>query len=78
MNFSAFAKIIKEKRILKGFSQKSMALNIPIQKCRYNRIENGKIEPTFLELQAICRTLEIDLTETLELKKPLRKDIFFD
>ena len=78
MNFLAFAKIIKEKRILYGFSQKSMALNIPIQQSRYNRIENGKIEPTFIELQAICRILEIDLTEVLELKKPIRKNIYFD
>ncbi len=78
MNFSAFAEIIKEKRIQKGFQQKDMAQEIPVQKSRYNRIENGKIGPTFLELQAICRILDIDLSEILELKKPIRKNIFFD
>jgi transcriptional regulator with XRE-family HTH domain len=78
MNFTNFSEIIKQKRIAKGLLQKEMALKVPIQKARYNRIENGLLEPTFIELQAICRILEIVLTEVLELKKPIREDIFFD
>lgn len=78
MNFSNFAEIIKQKRMSMGLLQKEMALKVPIQKSRYNRIENGLLEPTFIELQAICRILDIDLTEALELKKPIREDIFFD
>lgn len=78
MNYYAFSKIIKEKRIQKGYLQKEMALKIPMQISRYNRIENGTKEPTFIELQSICRILEIDLTEVLELKKPIRNEILFD
>lgn len=78
MTFSSFAKIIKEKRIRMGILQKEMAKKIPIQISRYNRIENGIQEPTFIELQAICKILNLDLTELLELKKPNRIEILYD
>ena len=46
---------------------------------KYNKIENGKQEPTFLELQAICKILDIDLTEILELKsKELNHHSYYD
>lgn len=70
MTFKDFAKIIKEKRINLSCSQKEFALMIPIRQTTYNKIENGNQEPTFLQLQAICKLLKIDLTEILELKKP--------
>ena len=78
MTYSRFAEIIKEKRIQLGILQKDMADRIPTQKSRYNRIENGISEPTFIELQAIAKILDLDLTEILELKKPNHKEILFD
>ena len=54
MTFYAFSKIIKQKRIKFGYKQKEMANKIPTQIVRYNRIENGSLEPSFIALQAIC------------------------
>jgi DNA-binding XRE family transcriptional regulator len=75
MTFYAFSKIIKQKRIEFWYKQKEMANKIPTQIVRYNRIENGSLEPSFIELQAICRILKLDLTEILELKKPIEDTI---
>lgn len=75
MTFYAFSKIIKQKRIEFGYKQKEMANKIPTQIVRYNRIENGSLEPSFIELQTICRILKLDLTEILELKKPIEDTI---
>ncbi|MBQ9124277.1 MAG: helix-turn-helix transcriptional regulator [Acholeplasmatales bacterium] len=70
MTYKEFAKIIKQKRIDSEYTQKEFAIMIPIRQTTYNKIENGNQEPTFIQLQAICKLLDIDLTEILELKKP--------
>ncbi len=70
MLYRDFAKIIKEKREDIGISQKDMAMSLGLNRSSYNKIENGKMEPSFSTLQAICRLLSLDLTEILELKKP--------
>lgn len=78
MTYREFSKIIKEKRIAKGLEQKEMAFHLAINKSKYNRIENGIQEPSFIELQSISIILEIDLTEVLELKKPKEYLVYYD
>lgn len=70
MKYEAFAKIIKEKRMELGYTQKEFAKEIPLNISIYNKIENGNQEPSFQILQRICILLELDLTEILEIKKP--------
>lgn len=78
MRFEEFAKLIKEKREKMLYTQKEFALMIPIKQSSYNRIENGKQEPTFIQLQNICKILKIDLTEILNLDKNTNNIIYFD
>jgi len=78
MRFEEFAKIIKEKREKMLYTQAEFALMVPIKKSTYNRIENGKQEPTFIQLQNICKILKLDLTALLELDKNENNLIYFD
>lgn len=61
MDYKEFASYVKEKRIEARINQKDMALLIPMKAPKYNKIENGKQEPSFFELQRICQILNIDL-----------------
>ena len=79
MEYKDFANYFKCLRMDKGYKQKDVANLLLINKSRYCKMENGVIEPDFFTLQLICRFLEIDLTEILELKKPIQKQyIVFD
>lgn len=80
MTFQEFAKYIKTKRESLFLTQKEMAYKISINQSTYNKIENGKQEPTFSQLIRISKELEIDLTEILQLKKPNSKEhkAYFD
>ena len=79
MTYKDFAKYIKEKRELTFITQKDFAKSLPIRVSKYNKIENGNQEPTFMELQLICIALDIDLTEILQLKKPNQQhQAYFD
>lgn len=71
IEYKDFAKIIKDKRESTGLYQKDVAKELAIKKTRYNRIENGVLEPSFIELQQIARFLNIDLEEVLKLKGPM-------
>lgn len=75
MLYKDFAKIIKEARINKNITQKEMALSLGLSRSNYNKIENGHLEPSFYTLQIISKSLELDLTEILELKKPREEHI---
>lgn len=68
MSYKTFASIIKDIRIEKRYKQKDMARILLTSKSRYCKIENGYLEPTFIELQIICIYLDIDLTKLLKLK----------
>lgn len=69
MIYKEFAKLIKEKRIEMNISQKDMAFLIPLKASKYNKIENGKQEPSFFELGRICQILNININEIFKLKK---------
>ncbi len=62
MNYKEFADIIKTKRKIKGYKAYEFAMMLGIQRIRYTRIENGKLEPNFTELMMISKLLDIDLT----------------
>lgn len=78
MRFEEFAKLIKEKREKMLYTQKEFALMVPIKQSTYNRIENGKQEPSFIQLQNICKILKLDLTAILKLDKNENNLIYFD
>ncbi len=63
MDYFKFSLIIKEKRINKRLTQKEIASMLLISKSRYNRIENGKSEPSFNELILLCKILDIDFSK---------------
>lgn len=79
MQYKEFAKYFKSIRKAKHYTQRQFASLLGINKTTYCKIENGIVEPDFILLQQICRYLEIDLTEILELKKPIvKRNVFFD
>lgn len=65
MTYKNFSKIIKNKRILAGISQKDFATILYISNSRYNKIENGSVEPNFCELLLICKHLKISLDKII-------------
>ena len=70
MSYKTFAEIIKNTRIERNYKQQNVAKELTISKTRYCKIENGYLEPTFIELQMICKYLDLDLTNILKLKEP--------
>ena len=48
-----------------------MAKRLGINKIRYNRIENGLLEPTFIELQLIIIEFEININDYIKEKMPI-------
>ncbi len=70
MEYKKFAEIIKNKRMDLGYTQKDFARIINVGQSKYNKIENGNLEPSFVVLQRIAIELKLDLNELLEIKKP--------
>ena len=71
ISYKEFSKILKNKRERLEISQKEMALRLGINKIRYNRIENGLMEPSFVELQLIVLEFKIDLNDYFKEKMPI-------
>lgn len=61
MTYKEFSKIIKIKRIKLGYLQREIASTLVISNSKYNKIENGSAEPSFIELLTICKILKISL-----------------
>ena len=70
MTYKNFSKIIKNKRILSGISQKDFAKKLSVSNSKYNKIENGSTEPSFKELLLLLKLYNINL---LELDSTLKK-----
>ena len=68
ISYKEFSKILKQIRERKEISQKEMAKRLGINKIRYNRIENGLLEPTFIELQLIIIEFEININDYIKEK----------
>lgn len=62
MIYKNFTILLKEKRLKLNLKQKDMANLLQISISKYNKIENGSLEPSFYELYIITKTLKIDLT----------------
>ena len=71
ISYKEFSKILKLKRERKEISQKEMAKRLGINKIRYNRIENGLLEPSFIELQLIIIEFDINLNDYIKEKMPI-------
>jgi len=71
ISYKDFSKILKQIRERKEISQKEMAKRLGINKIRYNRIENGLLEPTFIELQLIIIEFEININDYIKEKMPI-------
>ena len=71
ISYKEFSKIIKNLRERKEISQKDMAKKLGINKIRYNRIENGLMEPSFIELQLIIIEFDINLNDYFKEKMPI-------
>lgn len=70
MTYREFAGLMKAKRQLLLLTQRQMAEQLSVSPPAYCRMESGRQEPSFLQLQKICEILEIDLTEVFKTKKP--------
>lgn len=51
---------LKNERIMKGFSQETMARNLGIGRSTYTNWEIGNREPDIESLALICEMLEVD------------------
>lgn len=71
ISYKEFSKILKQIRERKEINQKEMAKRLGINKIRYNRIENGLLEPTFIELQLIIIEFEININDYIKEKMPI-------
>ena len=71
ISYKDFSKILKQIRERKEISQKEMAKRLGINKIRYNRIENGLLEPTFIELQLIIIKFKININDYIKEKMPI-------
>ena len=78
MTYKIFAKLIKEKRIELGLTQKDIAYQIPIPTYTYFKIENGIMEPSFHILSRIAQIFDLDMNEILKEKKTNQNKMYFD
>jgi len=64
-----FIKFLKEKRLDKGYTQEYLAKLLFISKSKYNKIENGSIEPSLTLLYLIYKILDLDINKIFDLVK---------
>ena len=58
-SFRAIGRIIKEKRIEKGLSQKQLALTVRMKQPDVSKVEEGKKNITLFTLIRLCKALDI-------------------
>lgn len=69
-------RIIKEKRIEKGLSQRELARRCEVNNSLISRIEDAKIaKPNFLVLKKLAEILELDMLELLVVSNYSTKEI---
>lgn len=57
--------VVKKLRLEKGYSQTHLANIIGKDQPSVNRLEKGRINPSYIYLLEICEGLEIDINELL-------------
>lgn len=61
-----FGEKLKEKRVLAGFSQKTLAEKIGVKQQQLSQWECGKVEPTLSNIVALLRVLQIPFEDLIE------------
>jgi transcriptional regulator with XRE-family HTH domain len=72
MNLGETIKTIREE---KGMLQKQVALDLGIGYTNYNKIENGKREPSVKELQLLAKLFSLSTDQILNYEGELPKEI---
>ena len=62
----ALGEKVRKARMSKGISQTELANNIGKDQPSLNRLERGRINPSYIYLLEVCEGLEITLVELLE------------
>ncbi|WP_420631747.1 helix-turn-helix domain-containing protein [Candidatus Leptofilum sp.] len=72
----AFAKVLRELRVSKGFSQESLAQEVGIHRTYVSQLERGLKSPSLKTLYKIAYVLEVPLSEIMTLieKQQEKKD----
>lgn len=63
---------IKQIRVLKGFSQKEIALALEMDQAQFSRIEGGKTDPAFSTIVKVAVALGIQLSELVNTDNSVR------
>ena len=58
--------IVKGARIEKGLTQQELAYSIGKDQQSINRLERGKINPSYIYLLEVCEGLEMSLSDLLD------------
>jgi len=64
----ALGEKVRKARMAKGISQTELANNIGKDQPSLNRLERGRINPSYIYLLEVCEGLEMSLIELLEVK----------
>lgn len=64
----ALGEKVRIARIAKGISQTELANNIGKDQPSLNRLERGRINPSYIYLLEVCEGLEMTLIELLEIE----------
>lgn len=60
---------VKEIRLLKGLTQTELAYKIGKDHPSINKLENGKVNPSYIFLLEVAEGLEIDIKDFFEIKE---------
>lgn len=66
-----FGESLRDARVSKGLSQEKLAEAVQLDRTYISLLERGKRNPSLLCIVALCKNLEISLTELLE---PIKLD----
>lgn len=64
-HLTSLGNVVRTKRLEKGISQTALANTIGKDQPSLNRLERGKINPSYLYLIEVCNGLNISLSELL-------------
>ena len=63
----AFAKVLRDLRLKKGFSQESFAFEVGIHRTYVSQLERGLKSPSLKTVQRISEVLNVSLSELMSL-----------
>ena len=75
MNLGENIKLIRKKR---GLQQKQVALEVSMDQSNYNKIENGKREPSVAVLKQLAELFGVSVDYLIEPNKDLPKEVVIE